>query len=344
MNAYPRRHTAGGPSSPAVPGLLLSGLVLCLLALCAPAQAAPHGVQAAQSTEVTADWDELSRSILCFGAHQVMNERLNAHVVRVFSAPERDVFGRQAMRLYVGYVQDPAHPDRGWFLLKGPRAESWESPRVAPGLERTPADKRPLRYWIARADRLPDGSLQSSTVEIDLESAPPVLRSMSRQAGRPAKEQVERLETVPLTPPLRLLLGSFASPRTETRALALREFSLGAPGTQPATRAAAPQNPDYFAVSSRDGARCAIHTLPKALFWALEKVVAAPPQDDPRGVFVVDMLEEYLPPTARTQGESLTRRVQVRVGLAGLSFRVIEDGLVYDTLRGTYVRAKPLRR
>lgn len=311
--------------------------------LCPAARAA----QPAPPVEAQPDWDETCRAILCFGSHNLMPDHSTADVVRVFTAPEADADGTLRSRLYVGYVQDPNAPGKAQAFFKGPLAEAWDAPKPAPGIEGAPEDKRPLRYWISRQAQGPDGQQQNATVEIDLEARPPVLRSLVRKPGRPPHEVREPLTAQPLTPALRLLIRSFAAPPTRTAALSLRPFTVQEEGTYASGRnlkTPNPENPDFFAVSTRDGSRCVIQALPRAPFRSLERIVAQPGAGDPRGQFLVEMMEDYLPPDAPSPMHLLHRRLHVRVGLSGIYSRVVEDGLIYDFERKVYLKAPRFRR
>ncbi|MDQ7836217.1 MAG: hypothetical protein RDU24_12610 [Humidesulfovibrio sp.] len=296
----------------------------------------------ALAAEPTFSWDGLSKSILCFGTHKVMDDRITSNVVSFFTAPERDASGTMRMRLYVGYVQDPEAMGKAQAFYKGPLAENWGSPRLPPGAENIRMVKRPLRYWIDRTNRGPDGRMQIATVEIDLEAKPPVLRSLVREPGMPPREVFEPLEPQPLTPSARLLIRSSLTAVAQTIALSVREISVRAEGTYKHSSELVvpnPWNPAFFAIATQDGSRCVIQALPKAGFWGLEKVLALPAPDDMNGTFLVEMMEDYLPPDAPSPLHEQHRRVHVRVGLDHISSKVIEDGLLFDFEEGTYYKA-----
>lgn len=309
-------------------------LALVLALLCLPP---------AQAAEPPFEWDGLSRTILCFGTYKFMNDRITSDVVRIFSALERDdASGTVRMRLYVGYVQDPDAQGKAQAFYKGPLAEGWESPRLPPGVENIRVVRRPLRYWISRMDRGPDGRMQNATAEIDLEAKPPVLRTLERQPGRPPREVLEPLEPQPLTPSARLLIRSSVYAVAQTKALSMRPLNVKAEGTYkhgPELVTPNPWNPAFFAMTTRDGSRCVIQALPKAGFWWLEKVLALPEANDPKGTFLVEMIEDYLPPDADGPNDLYHRRVHVRVGLDHISSKIIEDRLQYDFEEGAYYKA-----
>lgn len=311
---------------------------LALIFLCLPP---------AQAAEPPFDWDELGRTILCLGKHKVMDDRITSNVVSIFSAPERDATGAARMRLYVGYVQDPDSVGKAQGFYKGPLAEGWESPRLPPGVENIRGVKRPLRYWISRIDRGSTDRMQNATVEIDLEAKPPVLRTLARQPGEPPREVLVPLDPQPLTPSARLLIRSSVTAVAQTKALFLREIFVKAEGTYkhgPELVTPNPWNPAFFVVATRDGSRCVIQALPKAGFWGLEKVLALPDADDPNGSFLVEMMEDYLPPHPDGPNDLYHRRVYVRVGLDHISPKVIEDGLLFNFEEGTYYKAPPRKK
>ena len=290
----------------------------------------------AQAAESVFEWDEPSKAIVCFGSHTRMDEN-----VRISTAPERDAFGAMRMRLYVGYVQDPDAMGKAQAFYSGPLAGSWESPRLPPGAEKIRVAKRPLRYWVSKIDQGPDGRMQNATAEIDLEAKPPVLRTIERQPGKPPREVLVPLEPQPLTPSARLLIRSFPSPVMQTKALTMRPLSVKAEGTYkhgPELVTPNPWSPEFFAIATRDGSRCVIQALPKAGFWGLEKVLALPAQDDVKGTFLVEMMEDYLPPDAKGPNDLYHRRVHVRVGLDHISTQVLEDHLQYDAEEGVYYK------
>ena len=277
----------------------------------------------AQAAESVFEWDEPSTAIVCFGSHTRMDEN-----VRISTAPERDAFGAMRMRLYVGYVQDPDAMGKAQAFYSGPLAGSWESPRLPPGAEKIRVAKRPLRYWVSKIDQGPDGRMQNATAEIDLEAKPP-------------GEVLVPLEPQPLTPSARLLIRSFPSPVMQTKALTMRPLSVKAEGTYkhgPELVTPNPWSPEFFAIATRDGSRCVIQALPKAGFWGLEKVLALPAQDDVKGTFLVEMMEDYLPPDAKGPNDLYHRRVHVRVGLDHISTQVLEDHLQYDAEEGVYYK------
>ena len=296
----------------------------------------------AQAAEPAFEWDGLSRTILCFGTYKFMNDRITSDVVRIFSAPERDdASGTMRMRLYVGYVQDPDAMGKAQAFYKGPLAESWDSPRLPAGAEKIRASKRPLRYWISRMDQGSDGRMQNATAEIDLEAKPPVLRTLALQPGKPPREVLVPFAPQPLTPSVRLLIRSAITPVGQTTALSVREVFVKAEGiysTELSRNRPNPWNPGYFAIATRDGSRCIIQALPKAGFWGLEKVLALPAQDDVIGTFLVEMMEDYLPPDAKGPNDLYHRRVHVRVGLEHISTQIIEDHLQYDAEEGVYYK------
>lgn len=303
--------------------LALTMVLLCL----APAQAA----------DPLLEWDEPSKTILCFGSHNRMADN-----VRISTAPERVASGTVRMRLYVGYVQDPEAMGKTQAFYKGPLADGWESPRLPPGVEDMRMVKRPLRYLIDRTNRGPDGRMQNATVEIDMEAKPPVLRTIAYQPGESPREVLVPLEPLPLTPSARLLIRSFPGKVAQTNALSMQPLSVKAEGTyKHGSELVAPNpwNPEFFVMTTRDGSRCVIQALPKAGFWWLEKVLALPAQDDAKGTFLVEMMEDYLPPEAPSPLHEQHRRVHVCVGLDHISSKVIEDGLLFDFEEGVYYKA-----
>ena len=67
-------------------------------------------------------------------------------------------------------------------------------------------------------------------------------------------------------------------------------------------------------------------------------MLALPAQDNVKGTFLVEMMEDYLPSDAKGPNDLYHRRVHVRVGLDHISTQVIEDHLQYDAEEGVYYK------
>jgi hypothetical protein len=304
-----------------------TAIMLCL-ALVAPALA----------QEPPPALDETTRNILCFGQHVRMHDRVFQNVVRIFVAPEPGPVDPNGMRLYVGFVESENTAGKRQVLYRGPLAHDWQRPRTPEALKGVPYDERPLRYHMDRLYRGPGGKPKSDTAEIDMEAKPPVVRYIQRDLGKPPREVVESLVPQPLTASTRLLLRSIAQ-NYGTDALTLRSLSVKAEGNDnstPDTRGAAPKNPKYYMVSSRDGKQCAIHTMPARRSWWQERLLHAVSPKSRDGVFVVEILEGYEPPGNTDPMAVRDRRLRVTIGLKEMRSEVLDDWLSYDVENGIF--------
>ncbi|MBA4357652.1 MAG: hypothetical protein C0405_08010, partial [Desulfovibrio sp.] len=141
----------------------LIGLLL-LLCLVAPAQAQDY-----TPPDMS---DPLVLRLLCDSTPEHTTSGPGYSQASIFSLPEEG----GGERLYVGFVRDRRNASSRQAFWRGPVATNWEGLGPVPEHKSLLTAPNPTRYRLDRLTRLPDGRLEKTVMEIDLDVQPPQLR------------------------------------------------------------------------------------------------------------------------------------------------------------------------
>lgn len=292
--------------------------------------------------------DPLARRIACTGTLEDRVLGPKGAIVSIYSVPEPDGSGE---RLFVGLVDEPTDREARVRLWRGPVAVRWEKLGPMPGYKPNITAPNPARYQVNRLSVIPGRGVQPSTMEIDLESLPPMLwlldSGFQRVASQPLGESLKMNRSL-------WLLARLSGQRIfKDGSLTLRTYAVYEGSSDPARigpRFVYPWNVDMdthlLAVCKDDDPNlAAMHFLPKRPFgWKIEKLLATPSSREGTGRFVLQAIGQYGSPDETGELDFGASRHRIAVGLDGLSLTTMDTGLVYNSMNETWVTPEALRR
>jgi hypothetical protein len=313
-------------------------LVFFVLLIARPAEAAWNSVEGYRLD------DPLARRIASTGTLEAQMLGPGYARVSVFSVPERNGSGE---RLFVGFVDDLWDRNSRARLWKGPVALRWRNLKPVPGHKPLLSAPNPKRYRIERISTPHGQGTSSSLMEIDLESMPPRLLLVGGGPGQPKYLDSQVLgESQTMNNSLKLLVRLSEQVTFVDGEMTLRSYQVfeGDP-LLPKDRLAftypwnVGMDTHLLAVcKSGDPEQAAFHFLPLRPFgWVVENLIAPPSSKEGNGSFVLWMHAQYAYPNDAGELHFFASRHSVAVGLGGLSVKTLQTGLVYDSMRESWV-------
>ncbi len=306
---------------------ILLCLCLCLL-LPAPARAEYPRVD-----------DDLAVRVFCFADSKGFWGGYGKYSVRLFVVPETG-----GERLLAAYVENESLPDSTYMLLRGPVATRWGNLRPAPGYSKDRNASDTCRFWADRLTVKPGGRMHNSTVEFDLGVDPPVMRSLDGFGG----EKVEPLAPIPQSDAAKMAARSYVVTKRETRAMSFRvlEANMGDGGLRLGEVKARnlPRSPLLAALAQKgESGRRVVHVLEARQWWSAVRILSAPGEDDPNGVFVFEAMSMDLNPEAKNPDERRADLYRYEVTLDKATATLVSSGWKLDVEEDVWKRGQEFR-
>ena len=283
--------------------------------------------------------DDLAVRIFCFAEIKPFWYGCGEHAVRIFSVPRAEGKGEL---LLAGRVENISYPDSAYMLLRGPVATRWGNLRPAPGYSKDRNASDTCRYWADRLTVKPGGRMHNATVEFDLGVDPPVMRSLDGLGG----EKVEALTPVTQSETAKMVARSYVIVRRETRAMNFRvlEANMGDGGVMFPRARDLPRSPLLAALAQKGGGgRRVVHVLEARQWWSAVRILSAPGEDDPNGVFVFEAMSMDLNPEAKNPDERRADLYRYEVTLDKVTATLVSSGWKLDVEEDVWKRGQEFR-
>jgi len=319
-------------------------MVVCLLVL----GLLPPAFAGWESVKGYALDDPLARRIACTGTLEDKPLGPKGATVSIFSVPEPDGSGE---RLFVGLVDEPTDRGTRVRLWRGPVAKCWKKLGPMPGYKPDITFPNPARYQVDRISVVPGRGVQSSAMEIDLESSPPMLWLLDSRHQRIASQPLG--ESLKMNRSLWLLARLSGQRIFKDGSLTLRTYEVYEGSLDPSRIGPGfvyPWNVDvntHLLVVCKDGDPnlASLHFLPKRPFgWKIEKLLAKPSSREGKGRFILQLIGQYESPDETGELDFVASRHRAAIGLDGLSLSTMVTGLVYNSMNETWVTPEALRQ